>query len=96
MSTCAKFWLHTLLRRPASPPPSPFDWGRPEWLQETLGNAFELGFERGTLYHRVPDGGVAWDFMAESFGPVYAVANGLDEETPSIGQDRDGRAVRPT
>ena len=65
---------------PASPPPSPFDWGRPEWLQETLGDAFELGFERGTLYHRVPDGGAAWDFMAESFGPVYAIANGLDEE----------------
>lgn len=65
---------------PSSPPPSPFDWGRPEWLEETLGDAFELGFERGVLYHRVPDGGAAWDFLAEAFGPVHTVANGLTEE----------------
>lgn len=65
---------------PSPPPPSPFDWGRPEWLEETLGDAFELGFEKGTLYHRVPDGEAGWDFMANSFGPVKAVAESLDEE----------------
>lgn len=68
---------------PPSPPPSPFDWGRAEWLQETLGDAFELGFESGTLYHRVPDGGAGWDVMAESFGPAHTLAKTLDDETRS-------------
>ena len=65
---------------PSPPPPSPFDWGRPDWVEQTLRNAFDLGFEHGTLYHRVPDGGTGWDVLAESFGPVYGVAHGLDDE----------------
>ena len=64
----------------APPPPSPFDWGRPEWLEETLGDVFDLGFERGTLYHRVPDGSAGWEVMASSFGPVHALAEALDDE----------------
>lgn len=65
---------------PASPPPSPFNWGQPEWLQGALGDSFELKFERGTLFHRVPDGGVAWDFFAQTFGPIRAVASALNDE----------------
>jgi SAM-dependent methyltransferase len=66
---------------PPSPlPPSPFDWGRPEWLRETLGTAFEFSFETGTLYHRVPDGEAGYDVMAAGFGPVKALVKSLDEE----------------
>jgi SAM-dependent methyltransferase len=65
---------------PSPPPPSPFDWGRPDWVEKTLGDAFDLGFEQGTLYHRVPDGNAGWDELVEGFGPVYAVAQSLDDE----------------
>jgi len=65
---------------PPSPPPSPFDWGRPEWLGETLGAAFEFGFETGTMYHRVPDGEAGYEVMAAGFGPVKALVDSLDDE----------------
>jgi len=65
---------------PSPPPPSPFDWGRPEWLNETLGAAFEFGFETGTLYHRVPDGEAGVEVMATGFGPVKALVESLDDE----------------
>ncbi len=64
---------------PPSPPPSPFDWGRPEWLKETLGAAFELGFEAGTLHHRVADGEAGFEVLAAGFSPVKALVESLDE-----------------
>lgn len=65
---------------PPSPQPTPFDWGRPEWLQESLGTAFELGFETGTLYHRASDAEAAVEVFAAGFGPVKAVLESLDQE----------------
>jgi SAM-dependent methyltransferase len=41
---------------PGNPPPSPFEWGRPERIRELLGDAFELRFEPGTTTLRMPDG----------------------------------------
>ncbi len=65
---------------PSPAPPSPFDWGRPEWLEQTLGAAFEFGFEKGTLFHRTPDGVAGYEILAAGFGPVKALVEGLDEE----------------
>jgi SAM-dependent methyltransferase len=65
---------------PSAPPPSPFDWGRPEWLRETLGAAFEFGFETGTMFHRVPDGEAGYDVMAAGFGPIKTLVESLDDE----------------
>ena len=65
---------------PSPPPPSPFDWGRPEWLKETLGGAFEFGFETGTLYHRIPDGESSFELLATGFGPVKVLVESLDDE----------------
>jgi len=65
---------------PPSPPPSPFDWGRPEWLKETLGDAFEFGFEIGTLYHRIPDGEAGFEVLAAGFGPVKVLVENLEDE----------------
>ena len=65
---------------PSPPPPSPFDWGRPEWLKETLGPAFEFGFETGTMYHRVADGAAGYEVLAAGFGPVKALVENLDDE----------------
>ena len=65
---------------PASPPPSPFNWGDPDWLRETLGDAFELGFEAAELIQRLPSAEAAWDVYEAGFGPVRAVASSLNKD----------------
>ena len=40
---------------PSPAPPSPFEWGRPEWIRDLLGSAFDLKFETGTTVLREPD-----------------------------------------
>ncbi len=65
---------------PASPPPSPFNWGDTDWLTETLGQSFTLGFEVAELTHRLSDAEKAWDIYKSGFGPVKAVATSLDTE----------------
>ncbi|MCZ6509641.1 MAG: class I SAM-dependent methyltransferase [Alphaproteobacteria bacterium] len=68
----------------SSPPPSPFDWGRPEWLQETLGGDFDFGFETGTLHHRVADGDAAYAVLAAGFSPVKALVESLDDQQRAL------------
>lgn len=64
---------------PANPPPSPFEWGRPEKVQELLGDTFDLKFETGTTTLRMPDGAAVWDLFVEGFGPTKTVFATLDE-----------------
>ncbi len=64
---------------PSPPPPSPFDWGKPAWLGETLGGDFAFGFEEGVVHHREPDGEAVWELLVKGFGPVHATAGSLDE-----------------
>ena len=65
---------------PASPPPSPFNWGDPIWLKETLDVEFELGHEYGELTHRLTDAEHAWSVYEEGFGPISATSQSLDAE----------------
>jgi len=62
---------------PSSPPPSPFVWGTREWLQNALGQAFVVNSEEGTVVSRFASPEEAWDIYAGGFGPVRAVAAGL-------------------
>lgn len=62
------------------PPPSPFDWGRPERVRELLGEAFDLRFERGTSFYREPDAQTAWETFSRGYGPVRTVAGKLDPD----------------
>lgn len=69
--------------RPYMPPPpaeapSPFQWGRPEFVKELLADAFDLRFETGTTYLRMPDGEAAWELFIAGYGPTKALAAGLD------------------
>jgi len=63
-----------------TPPPSPFEWGRPERVRELLGEAFDLGFENGTSYYREPNGRTAWRTFSEGYGPVRTLAGKLNAE----------------
>ena len=65
-------------RSTASPPPSPFNWGDPAWLKDTLGEHFELGHEPGELTHRATSSKEAWNIYVGGFGPIRATAQALD------------------
>jgi SAM-dependent methyltransferase len=63
---------------PANPPPSPFEWGRPERIRELLGDAFELRFEPGTTTLRMPNGESVWELFVNGYGPTKALAASID------------------
>lgn len=63
-----------------TPPPSPFEWGRPERVRELLGEHFDLAFEHGTSFYREPDGGAAWRTFVECYGPLHTLTGKLDAD----------------
>lgn len=62
----------------ATPPPSPFDWGKPERVRQLLGEAFDLKFEKGVTTLRLPSGKSVWDLFLEGYGPTKTVAASCD------------------
>jgi SAM-dependent methyltransferase len=64
---------------PTPAPPSPFEWGRTERIQELLGQAFDLKFEKGVSYYREPSGEAAWETFSTSYGPTKSLAASLDD-----------------
>ena len=66
---------------PASPPPpSPFEWGSKERVQQLLGASFDLKFETGTTVLRVPSGEAAWELFVAGYGPTKTLAATLDPQ----------------
>jgi ubiquinone/menaquinone biosynthesis C-methylase UbiE len=76
--------LFALMREFQPPPPpgigSPFQWGSEEYVRELLGDAFELGFERGVSHLRVPTGEDYWQLFSSSYGPTKTLADSLESE----------------
>jgi SAM-dependent methyltransferase len=64
---------------PASPPPSPFAWGKVERIQELLGGSFDLTFEEGTNHFRYASGEQAWNLWVNHYGPSKSLAANLDD-----------------
>ncbi len=62
----------------ATPPPSPFEWGKPERVRQLLGEAFDLRFEKGVTTLRLPSGRAVWDLFLEGYGPTKTVAASCD------------------
>jgi SAM-dependent methyltransferase len=65
---------------PASPPPSPFEWGRPDRVRKLLGDAFDLKFESGVTWLRMPSSQAIWELFVEGYGPTKALAAGCDPQ----------------
>ena len=63
---------------PSPAPPSPFEWGRTERIQQLLEPAFSLRFENGISYYREPSGEAAWDTFSTGYGPTRSLAASLD------------------
>jgi SAM-dependent methyltransferase len=69
---------------PSPAPPSPFEWGRTERVQQLLEPAFSLQFEKGISYYREPSGEAAWDTFSNGYGPTRSLAASLDPELRSM------------
>ncbi|MDN3719894.1 methyltransferase domain-containing protein [Roseibium salinum] len=62
--------------RPAS---SPFDWGRPDWLQQMFADDFRIGWRRQTTTFYAPDPAAVWHEYLRGFGPVAATHAALPD-----------------
>jgi SAM-dependent methyltransferase len=58
-----------------APPPaaSPFDWGRPDWLDAALADRFEIACRPQTTWLYAPDAETVWEEYRAGFGPVAAI-----------------------
>ncbi|MGQ0632549.1 MAG: class I SAM-dependent methyltransferase [Sporichthyaceae bacterium] len=65
--------------QPAPPPSSPFDWGRPERVQELLGEAFDLDIVEHVSTLEMESGQAYWELFSSSYGPTKTLAENLGE-----------------
>jgi hypothetical protein len=71
--------------KPFMPAPAPgvgniFDWGRPEYVQELLGEDFELGIQESDTVLDADSGEQVWQIFSTAYGPTKSLAESLDEE----------------
>ena len=70
--------------KPFMPVPAPgvgntFDWGRPEYVEQLLGEDFELGIERSDTVLDADSGDQVWQTFSTAYGPTKSLAESLDE-----------------
>lgn len=67
-------------RHAGAPPPevSPMVWGDAQWLEETLGGAFDLHVEPRVSTFYAPDPETVWEKYRHGFGPVRMTAEALE------------------
>jgi len=73
------------IMRPFMPPPPPgvgnqFDWGREEYSEALLGDAFMLEFEEGDAPQRGASGEAIWELFSSSYGPTKTLVDALEPE----------------
>lgn len=61
----------------ATPPPSPFEWGRKERLSELLAAHFDLRFEEAVSFYRESSAEAAWETFSTGYGPMRTLATSL-------------------
>jgi SAM-dependent methyltransferase len=66
------------------PPPEgagmPLDWGRPEYVRELLGDAFDLQIEERNSVFEMPSAEDYWTKFSPAFGPCKTLLESLDDE----------------
>lgn len=63
---------------PTPAPPSPFEWGRRERIEELFGAHFDLAFERGETIYYDSSGDAVWNAFTSGYGPTKALASSLE------------------
>lgn len=72
------------------PPASPLAWGDPAQAEALLGRDFDLQFETGINHAYYDSADEIWSRYAEGFGPIRALAEGLDpEQRAALKRDHD-------
>ena len=64
---------------PQPAPPSPFEWGKRERIQQLFGDAFDVSFDEGTNHYRYASGEQAWNLWVNHYGPTKSLAANLDD-----------------
>ncbi|HVE97733.1 MAG TPA: class I SAM-dependent methyltransferase, partial [Mycobacteriales bacterium] len=72
--------------QPAPPPSSPFDWGKPDRVQELLGDAFELDITEHVSTLHQESGQAYWELFSSSYGPTKTLADNLGERRGELQQ----------
>jgi hypothetical protein len=72
--------LQAFMAPPPSSPPSPFVWGTHKWVRDAFDGNFRVASEGGTVVSRFRSAEAAWEAYIAGFGPVRAVAGGLQGE----------------
>ena len=66
------------------PPPegagSPFQWGQEAYVEQLLGDAYELSFEELDTRHDDDDPAAMWELFRSSYGPSYVLSSSLDDD----------------
>ena len=65
------------------PPPeagAPLDWGRADYVEQLLGDAFELRFEERISTYMTDGTEPHWQLFVANFGPLKTLAESLDDE----------------
>ena len=68
----------------APPPSSPFDWGKPDRVQEVLGEAFDLHIEERVSTLVTRDGEEYWELFSSSYGPTKTLAESLGDRREEL------------
>ncbi|GAA2669349.1 class I SAM-dependent methyltransferase [Nonomuraea recticatena] len=71
--------------KPFMPPPpqgagSPFQWGNREYVEQRLGEDFELRFEEGDAPQVSESGEEVWELFSTVYGPTRTLAESLDPD----------------
>jgi ubiquinone/menaquinone biosynthesis C-methylase UbiE len=72
--------------QPAPPPSSPFDWGKPDRVQELLGDAFDLDITEEVSTVEAESAEAYWDLFSSSYGPTKTLADNLGERRAELKQ----------
>lgn len=73
------FEVSAQFREPRPQSDAAFDWGRDAYVDELLGDAFELEVFDYDAPFIVPSSTAAWEILSTSYGPTMALAASLDE-----------------
>lgn len=80
-SNCGAF---DVIRRYSGPSPvsieKPFAWSRREYVEDLLGDAFDLRFEEGDAPLRGESGEAVWQLFSTAHGPTLILAQSLEPD----------------
>ena len=77
------------LPMPGDPPPSPFEWGRPEGVRRYLGDRVDdLSFGHAALFLPALSPGHARRIFEETFGPTVLLVRALADDPPRLAEWR--------